>query len=302
MSRARHLLVATALAAGCGGDAKKDPAAPGSDVSVPERAATAGEALLAHAPAGADAILEIDFARLRANPVVGDLFSALSNSSPALAGGGLDLMSAADLLVVVSYEIGDAEPERLVLLKGAKTDSIAGATAVSEGVVALASEAMSARLQAVARGDEPSLSTDKPLLKIRALAMPERADAAVLRMAARLDFDGRIAVARALELEDVPVSVSVWGDVVDDLALVALANGVAAGEGTKLARGLERVRDKAAAIPQLRWLGLGPVIRGAEVEAAGVAARLVLLIGPKRLALIARKLERSMRRASETEP
>lgn len=287
-----RLLVAAALAA-CGGDAKKD-AATTPKVEVPKRKPTSGESLLAYAPAGADAVLEVDFGRLRANPVVGELFSALGPESPALGEGRLDLMSAADLLVVASYEIGDDEPERLVLMRGPETASIAGAVDLGGGVVALASEAMKARLEAVAGGGEPALSTDRALLKIRALAMPERAEAASLRISARLDFDARIAVARALELDDVPISVSVWGDVIDDLALVALVNGVAKNEGQRLARALVRVRDRVAALPQLRWMGLSPIVRGAEVEGAGVAARLVLLIGPQRLALIASRLERAM--------
>lgn len=296
------LALALALAAGCGGGDKKaaEPA-----LELPERAPTSGEELLALAPAGADAVLEVDFGRIRANPVVGELFAAITGGDAAAlsAEGRLDLASAADLLVVASYEIGDGDPERLVLLRGPRTASIANAIDLGDGVVALADKEMEARLGAVRAGTEPKLSTDRALLKIRALAMPEGAKAAALRISARLDFDARIAVARALELDDVPISVSVWGDVIDDLAVIALVNGVSAGEGKRLATALARVRDRLAAIPQVRAAGLGPVVRGAEVSGGGVAARLVLLIGPNRLArmaaILSRALERAQKRADE---
>lgn len=286
------LAVALAIAA-CGGDGKK---ASKPKVEIPERAETAGDQLLRYAPAGADALLEVDFGRLRANPVIGKLVAALTGDPAAAAGGRLDLASAADLLVIASYDIGDGDPERLVLLRGPNTARIANAVDLGDGVVALASKEMEARLGAVRAGTEAGLSADRPLLKIRALAMPEGARAAALRLSARLDFDARIAVARALELDDVPISVSVWGDVIDDLAVIALVNGVERDEGVKLARALTRVRDRLAAVPQLRRAGLGPVIRGAEIEGGGVAARLVLLIGPKRLARMAAYLERALAR------
>lgn len=295
----RHLGLRAACAlvflAACGGDREKRATEPA--IEIPARAATAGDDLLKYAPAGADAVLEVDFERLRANPVVGKLFAALTADPAVASEGHLDLASAADLLVVASYEIGDAEPERLVLLRGPHTDRIAGAIAVADNVVALASKEMEARLGAVRAGTEPGLSADRPLLKIRALAMPEGAKTASLRMAARLDFDARIAVARALELDEVPIAVSVWGDVIDDLALIALVNGVGKNEGVKLAKALTRVRDRLAAAPQMRWTGLAPVIRGAEIDGGGVAARAVLLIGPQRLARMASVLERALDRA-----
>lgn len=291
---ARSLAIGLATAAGCGGGSDKKAAAT-PDIEIPERPATPGDAMLALAPAGADAVLEVDLARLRANPVVGDLVGALSASAPSgeTAAGRLDLFAGADEVLLATYDLG-GQPERLMLLSGPGVSDLPDAVPLSDGAVALASEPMRARLAAVQAGTEPALASDRELLQVRALAMPERAPGASLRVTARLDFDARVAVARDLGLDEVPVSVSIWGDVVDDLAVVALVGGDGKADGAKLARDLKKVTGRLAGSLPLRAVGLGPVLKSAKIEAKGTSARLVLLIGPHRLARIAARLERHL--------
>lgn len=270
----------------CGGTEK-----PTSEptIVVPSREATAGDEILGLVPDGADSILEIDVGRLRANKAVGTLFRALTKDGGNGA-GGLDLFGAGDLVVFVSYGIGDPEPERLVIVRGSNTNEIEGAFRLDDRTVAIASGDMQKRLTLVAAGQQTSLATTSRLLRLRALAMPEGAKGAALRVAAHLDFDARIALAKALDIDEVPVSVSIWGDVADDLAIVALVSGQDPKEGRKLGRALESVRARLARETTIRRLGLGRLVRGATIENGGSAARMVLVVGPRRLARLVERL------------
>jgi hypothetical protein len=291
-------LAAVATGAFACGSRTKTPAEPA--VVVPERPATAGDPLLALAPAGADAILELDLGRLRANPVVGEVVSAFT-AGGAGGAGTLDLLGAAEVLVVANYGIG-GQPEQLVLVSGPSATRIAGATEAGDQIVALGSEAMTARLAAVRAGEARSLADDDELLRIRTLAMPERAPGAAVRATARLDFDDRVAVARRLDVEEVPVAVSLWGDVVDDLVVVGLVDGGESAAGQRVARSLGDIRDRLAADPRVRLMGLAPVIRGASIEARGAAAQIIVEIGPRRLERLVGRLARRLAPAEKETP
>lgn len=290
-------LATSAAAAACGSKATT-PTEPA--VVVPERPGTAGDPLLALAPAGADAVLELDLGRLRDNPVVGELVRAFT-AEGAGGAGTLDLLGAAEVLVVANYGIG-GQPEQLVLVSGPSATRIAGATEAGDQIVALGSEAMTARLAAVRAGEARSVADDAELLRIRALAMPERAPGATVRATARLGFDARVAVARRLDVEEVPVAVSLWGDVVDDLVVVGLVDGGEREAGQRVARSLGEVRDRLAADPRVRLAGLAPVIRGASIEARGPAAQIILEIGPRRLSKLVGRLARRLAPAPEETP
>src|SRR5690606_36297025 len=215
--------LATALA-GCGSSSASSSTSPSAlsaeAIEVPERRPTAGERLLELAPAGADALLEIDLARLRDNAQVGPLVRAVTGG-----GARAGLLAASDLLVFVSYRVGHDDAAQLVLAPGPRTGELAGARAITGDVVAIGPPALLDRVAAVVEGREPALAGDLELRRTRALAMPERAEGASVRMAARLGFDARVALASELDIEAVPAWLSIWLDVADDLALVALLGG-----------------------------------------------------------------------------
>lgn len=286
----RLALLAT-VAVACGQSSSGPKVKP---IEVPERTASAGDELLSKLPAGADSILELDLGRLRTNTVVGELFRLLTQTARVESANAktpsLNLFGAGDLLIFVSYGIGDDEPERLVIVRGPDASSIPGGFAIDSKTVAIASGAMQKRLALVAAGEGESLAAASPLLRLRALAMPKGAPGAALRLAAHLDFDARIALAKALDIDDVPVSVSVWGDVVDDLAIVALVSGEDAGEGMKMAQALEGIRARLSRFSPVRRLGLGRLVRGAQIEKHGSAARMVLVVGPRRLARLVERI------------
>jgi len=269
-------LAAAASAAGCG-HSKAAPAPP--ELPVPSRRATAGDRILALAPSGAEAVLEIDLARLRGNAAVGPLVRAVTASELARP----DLMAAADLLVFCSYRVGEAQAGQIVFAAGPGVERVAGARVLEPHLVAIGPPALLDQVDLVRAGAKPPLAGDRALLRVRALAMPERAEGASLRMAARLGFEARLSVARRLELDAMPAWLSLWGDVADDLAAVALLGGDGAGEARELAQAVTRVRDRLARNAATRRLGLARTVAGTQVKLSGSEVRVVLVVGPRRL-------------------
>ena len=277
--RAWVAAVAVALA-GCGG---------GGQGGGP----TAGDALLRYLPAGADLVLEIDLARVRENAVVGGVVKAWlqnsgsgSGSGPAEAvkGIGTAPLLAAKTVMLASYGIGTEKATTATLVTGVE---VPGSVRISDDVVALAPPELIRHVEAAAAGAEPSLASDQAMLALRATAMPERAEGAAVRGAARLSFDARVALAATLDADVAPASLSLWADVADDAALVAVLDGTdgktpGAG-GAHLETALAGVRDRLAAAPAVRAAGLTAALRDARIERRGDRLRVVAVIGPKRL-------------------
>jgi hypothetical protein len=280
------LLAAAALAGGgCGSKNQPSP----KPVEVPSRRATGGEPILRHAPAGADAVLEVDLARLRKNPTVGPLVTALT------AGGevGGDLVAVAEVMVVASYRIGEADAGQLVFVAGPRATELRGAHRIDDRLVVFGPPALVRQVDAVGAGQAPPLASDRALLRARALAMPERAAGASLRMAADLPFDARLALARRLEIDVVPEWISVWFDVADDLAGVALLGGGADADPKDLVTAVTRLRDRLAGADSVKRVGLDALVGHVAVEVVGSDARVVMVVGPRRLArLVASVMDR----------
>ena len=293
-ARARGLVLGLAVAAAAGACGPTNHTSQ-TDVEVPGRQATAGDRILALAPAGAEAVLELDLARLRGNPTVGRLVMAVAGA-PA---GARDLIGSADLLVVCSYRLGQEDSAQLVFAAGPRTGALAGAQPVAPDLVAIGPAPLLARVAAVRAGTEPALSTDRPLMRARALAMPEKAQGASLRMAAWLDFDARLALAQKLQLDTVPSWLSVWSDVADDFAAIALLGASDAGDARDLARAAARARDRVAKSDAVVRLGLEPVVASVPIAISNHEVKVVVVIGPRHLAhLVQRVLDRLHRSSS----
>ncbi len=294
---ARRAALALALVA-CGHAAA--PQAPGP-IAIPARAPTAGDALLARVPAGADLLIELDLARAIANPVVGGAARAWLDPPPGLArpipslpgvalGAPMAPLSGVRTLVIVAYGIGRGTPEAATLLV---TDrEVPGAIALGDGVVALGPPALIARLLEVGRGERPALTTDRAFLVLRARAMPRAAPGATARLTARLDLDARVALGAVVGGDLAPASLSVWADVADDAAAVAIADGqdAALDGGERLAAALARARIALAGSTALLHLGLLPAVKAARITRTGDRVELVATIGPRRLAEVASRL------------
>jgi hypothetical protein len=290
----RLAAAAVAVAVGCGGSS--GPKGGAVAIEVPSRAATAGDRALRYLPAGADLLIEVDLARLRGNAVVGAVVTRwLAGVSAPEAGSDVvaDLARAplltAELVVLAAYGVGSEEAATATLVLG--PGEVAGAVRLADGVAVLAPPPLARRCEAATAGAEPSLVTDRELLVLRTDAMPDKAEGATLRAAGRLDFDARVALAAATGAPAAPRALSVWADVVDDAALIAVIDG-ADGDGARdqkgdggarLAAALERLRDQLLELEAVRATGLGPAVHRIAVERKGDRVRVVALVGPQRL-------------------
>ena len=239
-------LVLLAFAAACGGSGA--PAA-GSPAEPPP---TGTERLLAMLPQGAQIVVEVDLARLRANPVVGAVVTralaepprpapdaapaaawlrsvlrgAPPGEPPADPGTGspaIIALAAAAQVVLAAYGVGTAQAATLTLLAAPR--EVVGATRLADGAYAIGPpewiEQVQQRIALATAGNAAFAIRPAPeLLELRAHAMPPEAPGAALRITAQLSFDARIALVRQTGIDAPPARLSAWGDVVDDLALV----------------------------------------------------------------------------------
>lgn len=236
-----------AAAVACGGGAA--PAV----VSAAEPPSAGTERLLAMLPQGAQIVVEVDLARLRANPVIGAVVTRAlaepprpaADATPAAAwlrfvlrgappgespgdpagdpAGDDSPLAAADQVVLAAYGVGTAQAATLTLLAAPR--EVAGATRIADGAYAVGPpewiEQAQQRVALATTGHAAFAIRPAPeLLELRAHAMPAEAPGASLRITARLSFDARIALTRQTGIDTPPAQLSAWGDVVDDLALV----------------------------------------------------------------------------------
>ena len=314
-ARAGHFVVAlAALALGCGGRAPS--------ITTPEPAPVGTERLLAMLPQGAQVVIEVDLARLRANAVVGAVVTralAEPDAAPeagtpgdpqgataaAWLRGALHSaapespLAAADQVVLAAYGVGTAQAATLTVLAAPR--DIPGAARLAEGVYAIGPpewvEQAEQRIAMAGTGAAGSALRAAPeLLALRAHAMPAEAPGASLRMTAQLSFDARIALARQTGLDVAPAQISAWGDVADDLALVVDCDASDAGSAAagarrpgggdasrRLSTTLRTVLTGIAELPAIRRLGLPPSIEGARLIARGGWVRAIIAVGPAHL-------------------
>lgn len=280
-------IAASIVLAGCGGGGRA--ASRGSRVAATPHAhlVTAGDPLIALLPDGAQLVLEIDLARLRANPVVGEL------ATHALAGDDLHLPAGvpasplrdARTLVLAAYAVGTAEAATVILLA---TDApVANARVVAPGIVALATPDWLD--QVAARAAIANVRPSEELLALRDRAMPAAAPGAIVRATARLSFDARVSLARTAGLESAPAQVSLWADVVDDAVLIVDADAADPGdkETAKTAKAfVPIVRGALASLASeraLRAIGVARSIEEARVVVAGRWVRAIIAVGPAHL-------------------
>ena len=297
MRRAAAIAVAAAIASGgCGGARRADaPAAP-ETITPAERA-------LAMLPQGAQVVVELDLARLRGNPVVGEVVTrALAERTADLpAGVPASPLAAADLVVLAAYGVGTAQAATLIIL-GAPHD-IADATKLADGFYAIGPpdwvDQAQQRVAMASTGERAfAISAPPELLELRRRAMPARAPGASLRVTARLSFDARIALARLTGIDAAPAQLSAWADVVDDVALIVDCDASDPGSAdarhpSDAPRRLEAaLRGAIAAVseqPLVRALGLPSSLAGARSTTRGSWVRTIIAIGPAHLQRIVRR-------------
>ena len=300
--RARAAAALAALAAAtlaCGGPPRKVTTTT-APTPPPEKPA---DRILAMLPQGAQVVVEVDLARLRANPVIGAVVTRALASGMPLPGAGAGAaagaspaagpLALADVVVLAAYGVGTASAATVTLL--ASRQAIAGAARVGDGVYALGPEDWTAQIaQRAAMLEASGLVRAQPeLLELRDRAMPPNAPGASLRITARLPFDARIALAQQAGLEAAPAQLSIWGDVVDDLAVVVEADAADPGDRrgrqavARLEAAIRGALASLAAEPVVQALGLPRSLGGAKLVVRGTWVRAVIAIGPEHLKRVA---------------
>jgi hypothetical protein len=295
-------LVAAAVLA-CGGGPAPVPAVPSA---APVPAGT--ERLLAMLPQGAQVVVEVDLARLRANPVVGGVVTrALAGlvppdepaGTPAAAWLGSVLrggagaaaaapaadairpeppLAVADQVVFAAYGVGTAQAATLTVLAAPR--AIADATRIADGVYAVGPpawvEQAAQRVALATTGAAGFAIHPAPeLAALRGHAMPAEAPGASLRVTAQLSFDARIAFARLTGIDAAPAQLSAWGDVVDDAALVIDCDAADPGGASPGKRSDPARRLAATVRAALGVLAEQPQIRALGLPPSLAGARLV---------------------------
>jgi len=319
MPRTAHIVLAVALPAvvACGGEPGAKIAAKLSATAAPAAPITVTERILAMLPAGAQVVVEVDLARLRANPVVGDVVTrALAERTAELpAGVPASPLAATDQMVLAAYGVGTAQAATLTVL--AAGHDLEGTTKLADGFYAVGPPEWVDQAQqrvALATTGEAKFAISAPpeLLELRRHAMPANAPGASLRVTARLPFDARIALARQTGLDAAPAQLSAWGDVVDDLALIVDCDSTDPGNrpsgshGSDAPRRLEAsLRGVLAAVseePAVRALGLPSSLTGAKLVVRGAWVRTIIAIGPAHLHRVVERAAALLREAQPSPP
>lgn len=298
----RWLVVALVVAA-CGSGRSRDTTTSKPQTPVAERAA---DWILPLLPEGAQLLVEVDLARLRGNPVAGELVASLLGELGAEAKlPGLPMavqgspLASADMLVLAGYGVGtpDAATLSVLVTKG----EVTGGVRIAADLVALgpdtwvdqiASRAAIASLYPDAPapvGERLTLTASPEMMRLREHAMPPKAPGASIRVTARLTFDARVALAQLLGLEAAPAQLSIWADVVDDFAIIIDVDAADPGDrdvksarkrvGASLAKLLLAVANE----PAVRAIGLSPNIADARVVEQGTWVRAIISVGPRQL-------------------
>ena len=236
--------------------------------------------LVALVPLGADAVLEVDVRRLRDNDVVGPALRSLAGRSRALALLGFQPLVDLDHAAIALYATGTPEPQVLALLRGdvgtvdrlLRRDDTAG---LARGVVAIGPDELLAAARSLHGGEGGSMLADARFVRLRDAPVPSRAPGAALRFTAALGLEARVSLAGRLGVDEVPATLSVWLDVVDDLALVALLGGGGEGADALMAWVADRSRRDA---------DMRALFGRARASRHGNIVRVVSVVTPKRLA------------------
>ncbi|MBA3820791.1 MAG: hypothetical protein H0X17_18015, partial [Deltaproteobacteria bacterium] len=188
----KWLVVAVAIAvtggagtgSGCGGGGGKGKA---TTIATPDVKAptTAGDRLLALLPHGAQLVIEIDLARLRANPVVGPTIAKL------VTGGTITMfpgdvpaspLAVADAVVLAAYGVGTSNAATVTMI--ASSHVVPDAVRVTEGVYAIGPTEWVGQLEqrAVLTLGDTVIAPPAELLELRDRSMPAAAPGASLRI------------------------------------------------------------------------------------------------------------------------
>ena len=254
--------------------------------------------MLALLPDGAQVVVELDLARLRANAAVGPLATAaLAQLGTGGRVPGLPLtvvgspLASADAVVLAAYGVGTTEAATVTVI--ATKSDVPRATRLAPDLVAVGPDEWTSQLATRAQlAAQHPLTIPDELMKLRQHAQLQGSTGAVLRVTAQLSFDARVALARLTGLDAAPARISLWGDVADDLVIVLDADATDPGDQANKGaakRLAHTIRGAIAALgdaPFVRSLGVGQSLDEARLIAQGTWVRAIVAVGPSHLARV----------------
>jgi hypothetical protein len=301
----KWLVVVVAGACACGGGGRGAAGrATGPKAQVASRTA---DWMLALLPEGVQLVVELDLARLRANPVVGEVATqALAELGAESKLPGLPIsvqgspLAAADFLVLGAYGVGTAQAATVILL-ATKAD-VTGSRRVAADIAVLgepdwadqvANRAAIATLTPdapVPIGEPMTIVASEELARLLEHAMPDKAPGAIIRVSARLPFDARVAFAQLMGVDAAPAQLSIWADVIDDFAVIIDADAADPGDKDvkgarkRMATALTRMLASLARDPGIRAVGISNNLADAKLVEQGTWVRAIVQVGPRQLA------------------
>lgn len=303
-------LVVVLVACACGGGGGKARPTTARQTPVAERTA---DWMLALLPEGVQLVVEVDLARLRANPVVGEVATqALAEMGAETRLPGLPIavqgspLASADFLVLGGYGVGTPQATTVILL--ATKAEVTGARRVAADIAVIgdpdwADQVANRAAIATLMPDAPAplgsrlpIVPSEELARLRAHAMPDKAPGAIVRVTARLPFDARVAFAQLMGVDSAPAQLSIWADVVDDFAIIIDADAAdpgdkdAKGARKRLVAALTRMLASLAREPGLRAIGISNNIANAKLVEQGTWVRVIIQVGPRQLARATRRV------------
>ena len=197
MRLAAALVVVVTVA--CGPHGGKTGPGGGRPIRAPT---TLAEKMIALLPDGVQILVEIDLARLRANPTVGEVtkrFLASLGEDTRIPGLPLAVqgspLAQSNLVILAAYGVGTAQAASVVLL--ATKAEVTGSVRLADDIVALGPTEWTQQLEARAGiAQHTAIAPSLSLMPLRDHAMPAKAPGAVLRVTAQLPFDARVSLAR----------------------------------------------------------------------------------------------------------
>ncbi|MBK9070453.1 MAG: hypothetical protein IPL79_05560 [Myxococcales bacterium] len=277
-----------ALASAC--HARKSPAAARREAAAAPL--TADERVVALLPAGAQLVIEFDMKRLRAHPLLGDLWGTVAEvlksvgTSKALTAPGLgaafDPVLDADLLVVGAYDIGSPAARTVTLSRGSVAPP--GGILVAEGIYAVGPDGMVGEM--IARATAPG-TLPAAFRALRQAPMPAGATGAIMRATGRWPKTSAIDLQGFLGTSVVPTDVALWFDAVDDAALVVHAHIDDELARSTFVSSLQAAAAAMATAPWARGLMLSKALASAKVGQRDADVIMVILVGPRRLTQVA---------------
>ena len=252
-------------------------------------------ALLAMVPYNMDFVFAMNVKRMRTHHQLKHLWTTNALLSSNIANITMKNLVNADEMVMVSTSVGTGNADTLTLIRGSNVLAIPNSVRIDKRTIAIGSKPMIAMIQQTINGERSSIINKRNNV---INAMPLKALSFSVYAFGCFTFDARVSLARLLDLNSVPVCVSAWGDVVDDLAIIVHMTGKDTLEAVGLKKDFTAWIKKISKQAWVKRWGLLTGFQKVDVVQIGSYIRAVMLLNPKYFHFILNKIKADMNESS----